>query len=114
MNKEKISIKNSNLEAIKRKADIRGSEILTSFVHHEVSGTKLMSVDVLDWDQVVGADVLLQVAILPHHIGYGLCGHDLHRNAEGTRMSTENSRGLGSRLRTGGLLAGSPGADADR
>lgn len=73
-----------------------------------------MSVDVLDRDQVVGTDVLLQVSILPHHISCGLCGHDLHRNAEGTRRSTEKSRGLGSRLGADGVLGASPGAEADR
>ena len=41
-----------------------------------------MSVDVLDGDQIVGADVLLQVSVLPHHVGCGLCGHDLHCHAE--------------------------------
>lgn len=51
-----------------------------------------MSVDVLDGDQVVGADVLLQASILPHHIGCGLGGHDLHCNADGTRVSREKSR----------------------
>lgn len=69
--------------------NVTASDVLTSLVHHEVSGTKLVSVDVLDGDQVVGADLLLQVSILPHHIGCGLCGHDLHRNAEGTSRSTK-------------------------
>lgn len=101
------------MEAVKRKAGLRGSDVLTSFVHHQVSGTKLMSVDVLDRDQVVGADVLLQVSVLPHHIGCGLCGHDLHRNAEGTRMSRKQQ---GVRLQAGvdQVVGGSPGAQADR
>lgn len=51
-----------------------------------------MSVDVLDGDQVVGADVLLQASILPHHVGCGLGGHDLHRNAEGTTVSREKKK----------------------
>lgn len=40
----------------------------TSFVHHKVPRAELIVVEMMHWDQLVGADVCLHGAILPHHI----------------------------------------------
>lgn len=40
----------------------------TSLVHHEVPGAELIVVQVVHREEVVGADVALHRAILPHHI----------------------------------------------
>lgn len=55
--------------------------LLTPFVHDKVSRAELVAVKVLDGDEVIGSDPLLQPPVLPHHIGRGLCGYDLHCNA---------------------------------
>lgn len=40
----------------------------TSLVHHEVPGAELVVVQVVHREEVVGADVALDGAVLPHHV----------------------------------------------
>lgn len=40
----------------------------TSFVHHEIPGAEFIVVQMMDWNQLVGTNVGLHGAILPHHV----------------------------------------------
>ena len=57
-----------------------GLNPLTSRVHYKVPGAELVTVEVLDGNDVVGSDPLLHTAVLPHHVRPGLGGDHLHGN----------------------------------
>lgn len=40
----------------------------TSFVHHKIPRAEFVVVQMMDWNQLVGTNVCLHGAILPHHI----------------------------------------------
>lgn len=56
----------------------------TSFVHHEIPGAEFIVVQMMDWNQLVGTNVGLHSAILPHHISRSHRGHHLHCNPANT------------------------------
>ena len=56
----------------------------TSFVDDKVSGAELVVVQVLDGDEVVGADAKFDSAVLPHDVGRGLGGHHFHGHSAHT------------------------------
>lgn len=56
----------------------------TSFVHHKITRAELVVVQMMDRDQLIGADVCLHGAILPHHVSWSHRGHHLHSNPGST------------------------------
>lgn len=65
----------------------------TSFVHHKIPRAELVVVQMMDWNQLVGANVCLHGAILPHHVSWSHRGHHFYSNPGNTERQRV-TRGL--------------------
>lgn len=65
----------------------------TSFVHHKIPRAELVVVQMMDWNQLIGANVCLHSAILPHHISWSHGGHHFYSNPGNTERQNELPEG---------------------